>query len=77
MENGLDVDTLEGQLQFFRYEITTRYPSVHAYLKGVENTAEGAYDAGYYFCFNYEAPAARTSQSTKRGTYARDTLFVM
>ena len=74
-ENGLDYTALDGQLQFFRYEITTRYTSVHSYLKGVENTAEGAYDAGYYFCFNYEAPAARTSQSTKRGTYARDTLF--
>lgn len=76
-ENGLDYTTLEAQLQFFRYEITSRYSSVHSYLKGVENTAEGAYDAGYYFCFNYEAPAARTSQSTKRGTYARDTLFGM
>lgn len=76
-ENGLDYTLLEAQLRFFKYEITTRYASVHAYLKGVENTAEGAYDAGYYFCFNYEAPAARTSQSTKRATYARDTLFGM
>ena len=76
-ENGLDYTLLEPQLLFFKYEITTRYASVHAYLKGVENTAEGAYDAGYYFCFNYEAPAARTSQSTKRATYARDTLFGM
>ena len=76
-ENGLDYTQLEAQLLFFKYEITTRYASVHAYLKGVENTAEGAYDAGYYFCFNFEAPAARTSQSTKRATYARDTLFGM
>ena len=76
-ENMLDYTTLEGQLRFFKYEITTRYASVHAYLKSVENTAEGAYDAGYYFCFNFEAPAARTSQSTKRATYARDTLFGM
>ena len=76
-ENGLDYTELEAQLKFFRYEITTRYASVHSYLKGVENTADGAYDAGYYFCFNYEAPAARTSQSTKRATYARDTLWGM
>ena len=76
-EHGLDYSTVEGQLQFFKYEITTRYPSVHSYLKGVENTAEGAYDAGYYFCFNFEAPAARTSQSTKRGEYAKNTLFEM
>lgn len=76
-ENGLDYTSLDGQLRFFKYEITSRYASVHAYLKGVENTAEGAYDAGYFFCFNYEAPAARTSQSTKRATYARDTLWNM
>ena len=76
-ERGLDYTTLEAQLQFFRYEITTRYASVHSYLKNVENTADGAYDAGYYFCFNFEAPAARTAQSTKRATYARDTLFGM
>ena len=76
-ENGLDYTTLEGQLRFFKYEITGRYSSVHAYLKSVENSAEGAYDAGYYFCFNYEAPAARTSQSTKRGNYAKDTLWGM
>ena len=74
-ENMLDYTTLDGQLRFFKYEITSRYASVHSYLKDVENSADGAYDAGYYFCFNYEAPAARTSQSTKRATYARDTLY--
>ena len=76
-ENGLDYTTLDAQLRFFKYEITSRYTSVHNYLKNVENSAEGAYDAGHYFCFNYEAPAARTSQSTKRATYARDTLYAM
>ena len=76
-ERGLDYTQLDAQLQFFKYEITTRYAAVHSYLKSVENTAEGAYDAGYYFCFNYESPAARTSQSTKRATYARDTLWGM
>ena len=74
-ENSLDYTTVDGQLRFLQYELTTRYPSVYNYLKNVENTAEGAYDAAYYFCFNYEAPAARTSQSTARGKYARDTLF--
>ena len=74
-ENGLDYTTVDGQLRFLKHEITSRYPSVHSYLKQVENSADGAYDAGYYFCFNFEAPAARTSQSTKRAIYARDTLF--
>ncbi len=73
--NNFDYTTVEGQLHFLQYELTTRYPSVYTYLKKVDNTAEGAYDAAYYFCFNFEAPAARTSQSTARGKYARDTLY--
>ena len=74
-ENNYDYNTLEGQLRFLKYELTTRYTSVHNYLKRVEDSDEGAYDAAYYFCFNFEAPAARTSQSTARGRFARDTLY--
>jgi hypothetical protein len=74
-ENGLDYNSVEGQLKFLQYELPTFYPSVDSYIRQVENTADGAYDAAYYFCFNFEAPANRTAQSTKRGNYARDTLF--
>ena len=74
-ENGLDYNTVEGQLRFLQYELPNFYPSVDNYIRQVENTADGAYDAAYYFCFNFEAPANRTAQSTKRGNYARDTLF--
>ena len=74
-ENSLDYNTVEGQLRFLQYELPNFYPSVDSYIGQVENTADGAYDAAYYFCFNFEAPANRTAQSTKRGNYARDTLF--
>lgn len=74
-ENGLDYNSVEGQLRFLQYELPNFYPSVDNYIRQVENTAEGAYDAAYYFCFNFEAPANRTAQSTKRGNYARDVLF--
>jgi len=74
-ENGLDYNSVEGQLKFLQYELPNFYPSVDNYIRQVENTADGAYDAAYYFCFNFEAPANRTAQSTKRGNYARDTLF--
>ncbi len=74
-ENGLDYNTVEGQMKFLQYELPNFYPSVDSYIRQVENTADGAYDAAYYFCFNFEAPANRTAQSTKRGNYARDTLF--
>ncbi len=74
-ENGLDYNSVEGQLKFLQYELPNFYPAVDSYIRQVENTADGAYDAAYYFCFNFEAPANRTAQSTKRGNYAKDTLF--
>ena len=40
-ENLLDYTTLDGQLRFFKYEITSRYASVHSYLRDVENSADG------------------------------------
>lgn len=72
---GYDPSTLYGQLYFLKYELETYYPSVHRYMKGVENTPDGAYDAGYYFCYNFEAPANKASKSVSRGNSARDTYY--
>ena len=73
--NNYDYTTLRGQLYYLKYDLKTNYASVYKYLKEVDDTAEGAYDAGYFFCYNFEAPAARTSQSTARGNYAQKTLY--
>ena len=73
--HNLDYTTLTGQLYFLKYELETYYTSVHRYMKNVDNSAEGAYDAAYYFCYNYEAPANRTSKSITRGNYAQNTLY--
>ncbi len=43
------------------------YPKVMNYIRAVDNTADGAYDAGYYFCYHFEAPANRASRSDTRG----------
>lgn len=72
---GLDYTTLNGQLAFLQYELETYYPSVHRYMKGVENSAEGAYDAAYYFCYNFEAPANKASKSQSRGNSAQNTYY--
>ena len=72
---GYDADTLYGQLYFLKYELETYYPSVHRYMKNVENTPEGAYDAAYYFCYNFEAPANKASKSTSRGNSAQNTYY--
>lgn len=72
---GLDSSTLYAQLRFLEYELETYYPSVHRYMKNVENTADGAYDAAYYFCYNFEAPANKANQSANRGKSAQNLFY--
>jgi len=74
-DNGYDESTLEGQLNFLHYELKKSYSKVYNYLNAVENTPDGAYSAGYYFCYHYEIPANRLSSSESRGELARDTYF--
>ena len=71
-DNGYDYSTLEGQLWYLEYELENHHPKTLRYLRGVENTAAGAYDAAYYFCYNFEVPASRASRSVERGNIARD-----
>ena len=72
---SVSADSLVGQLAYLKYELETFYPLVHNYLKSVENTAQGAYDAGYFFCWNFENPANREGQSVKRGQSGQNTYF--
>lgn len=73
--NGYSVSSLEGQLRFMWHELKNSYPSVLKTLQSVDNTADGAYTAGYQFCYFYEIPANRTGSSEARGALARDTYF--
>ena len=73
--NGYEYNTLEGQLWYLKYELESHYPKILNYLKGVENTPAGAYDAGYYFCYNFEIPANRATRSVQRGNLAKDTYW--
>lgn len=71
-ENGYDASTLEGQLRFLQYELENTRTNTLKYLKNVENSAAGAYDAAYYFCYNFEIPANRAARSVERGNLAKD-----
>lgn len=72
---NLDASTLYAQLCFLKYELETYYPSVNRYMKNVENSAQGAYDAAYYFCYHFEAPANKASKSASRGTSAKNIFY--
>ena len=74
-DNDYDYTGLKGQLYFLQYEMKRYYPAVYNRLKAVANSSQGAYDAGYDFCYNFEAPSSRATRSVTRGNYARTTLW--
>ena len=73
--HSLKSDSLEGQLSFLHYELENTFPQVYAYLKSVSNTATGAYNAGYYFCRHFEAPANLHNASVYRANIAKNTYW--
>ena len=75
--NGYDWKELEGQLWFLKYELENSGAGILAYIKGVENTPQGAYDAGYYWCYNFERPADTQNMSVKRGNLAKNTYWTL
>ncbi len=74
-KHGYDWKTLNGQLHFLEYELKNNYKSVYNTLKSVPNTAQGAYDAAYKWCYSYEVPANRAKVSVTRGNYAKNTYW--
>ena len=73
--NGYDYTTIDGQLAYLDYELKNHYSSVENHLRSVENNANGAYDAGQYYCYHFEAPASRGSVSVDRGELASGTFW--
>ncbi|MCR4656666.1 MAG: hypothetical protein K5770_10615 [Lachnospiraceae bacterium] len=71
-DNGYDYRSLIGQLHFLEYELNHSYGSILRLLESVFNDAEGAYYAGYSWCYNYERPRNYPSVSVTRGNLARD-----
>lgn len=72
---GEESSSLRGQARFVMKEMKEKYSKVYSYMTSVENTAQGAYDAGYYFCYYYEIPANREGSSVARGNLAKDTYW--
>lgn len=73
--NNLDYTTLEGQLAFLKYELVNSYGKIYNYMLDEKNTADGAYDAGWYWCYNFEVPANRETVSVTRGNLAKNTYW--
>ena len=74
-DKGFDYKSLTGQLYYLEHELKDGYTKTYNYLKGVDNSGAGAYDAGYYWCYYFEIPANRGSRSVQRGNTAKDTYW--
>ena len=70
-----DFTTLAGQLWFLKYELETYYPKVLNVLYYAPDSADGAYEAAFSFCYDYEGPANRDRLSVTRGNYAKTTVW--
>ena len=56
-KHGYNYKSLSGQLKFLNHELSNSYKGTLNYLKKVSNSANGAYNAGYYWCYHFERPA--------------------
>lgn len=74
-ENGYDIDSIEGQMEYLRHELKNGYPSVLEHLRNAEDSPSGAYDAAWYWCMYFEIPADRERQAAQRGSLAEDTYY--
>ncbi|MBP9989399.1 MAG: hypothetical protein KBT46_07860 [Ruminococcus sp.] len=73
-KNGYDWKSINGQLNFLKYELTYLTQdtgSTLKKLKAVSNTADGAYEAASAWCYNFEIPANISYEANKRGTRAK------
>lgn len=68
---GLEEGTVEGQLQYLKYELEKDYPQLLATLRAMENTPNGAYGAAYLWCIQFERPSDMENKAKSRGTLAR------
>ena len=74
-DHGFGDDSLYGQLSFLDHELRSVYPGIYNYLMNVDNSSEGAYNAAYRFCYDYERPANKGSRSAARGSLASGTYW--
>ncbi|MBQ9459485.1 MAG: hypothetical protein IJU66_06080 [Oscillospiraceae bacterium] len=69
---GESVGDLTMQLDFMRGEMAS---SLVRYLNGVENSADGAYQAAAYFCREFEKPSDTENAAKVRGNLAVNTFW--
>lgn len=73
--NNMDSSSVSAQLSYMYYELTHGESKAMSKLSGIEDSSDGAYTAGYNFCYYFERPKAKASASVSRATRARDVYY--
>lgn len=70
-----DWQTLEGQLSYMKWELEHGYGATLNALRAVSDDAQGAYDAGYFWCMHYEMPDSAHTRGITRGYLAKNVYW--
>ena len=73
--HGLDCKTVDSQMQFLEYDLITLFPGLLDKLQNTPDTKQGAYEAGYNWCYYYERPYNYKNVSVTRGNLSRDAYW--
>lgn len=73
--NGRNPASIDGQIAFLMYELQNGYKSVYKTLLSTPNTVDGAYNAAYRFCYDFERPANKSGRSAQRANIAKNTYW--
>lgn len=73
---GYSYLSIEGQMSYLKHELSqSAYNYIYKYLKDVSNNPDGAYKAGYYWCYYFEIPSNRGTKAKQRGSMAEDSYW--
>lgn len=75
INGGYDFHMMEGQLKYMSAELHSGYSDVLQYLLNVPDTAEGAYNAAYFWCQHYEMPSHAQYNSELRADLAEHEFY--
>lgn len=74
-KNNLDSMRLRSQLEYLKYELENDFSFTGDLLKSIQENETGAYDAGYWICFEYEMPDEFEFVSDDRAVCSRDSFW--
>lgn len=75
MQLGTSIGDANMQLSFLEKELKSSHKSLYNIILAAENTADGAYQVGYEFCYRFEKPANYEVRSVERGNLAVNTYW--